>query len=255
MATLYDNLVINSVTLGNAVDDSTWYTRVDSSGVCQSTQKGAESGYATSSDYYLQLSTVNADSDSAASPEADSYATDASGRTDNCFVIDGGDILTYSTTNIIKANKGSIAFLWKAPLPYNKYTADFYLVYLHQFMSIRYNISDKKFYFQIYNGTNWSTAKVLSDAQTFGASDWIKICATWDTSSAITMAFYIDSSTPDNTYGSAWTEQTVPATLYVGGYHTSTRQSDGTFDEFRIYAVALTGTEVGTLFDTTWLWA
>uniref|UniRef100_A0A6M3XLK8 Putative lectin/glucanase superfamily protein n=1 Tax=viral metagenome TaxID=1070528 RepID=A0A6M3XLK8_9ZZZZ len=198
------------------------------------------------------MSTVLADSDSHASGEADSYTTDSALNEDHAFVIDGGDILTYSTTNIIKANKGSIAFKWKAPLPYNKYTDDFYLIYLHQFMSIRYDISDRMFYFQIYNGTNWSTAKVLSDAQTFGSSDWIKICATWDTSSATTMSFYIDSSTPEGTYASTWTEQAVPATLYVGSYHTSTSQSDGTFDELRIYAVALTAAEVETLFNTTW---
>lgn len=254
MATLYDNLVIQEVVTGDNCSASIWYTRVNSGGTSVWTGKDAQAGYAASSDYYITLSTVNADSDSAASPEADSYATDSSGRTDHTFVIDGGDILTYSTTNIIKANKGSIAFMWKAPLPYNKYTANFYLVYLHQFMAIHYSISDSKFYFQIYNGTNWSTAKVLSNAQTFGSSDWIKICATWDTSSATTMSFYIDSSTPDGTYASTWTEQAVPATLYVGGYHTSISQSDGTFDELRIYSEAITAAEVETLFNTTWDW-
>lgn len=252
MSTLYDNLVIQSVTLGNSCSSSNWYSRLDSSGQCVWTGKGAQSGYATASDYYIQLTEITANSDSKASPEADSYCADSSGRSDNAFVIDGGDTLTYSTTNIIKNNKGSIAFLWKAPLDYNDFVDDFYLAYLYNFMAVLYDASEDSFYFKIYNGTDWSTCSIVSTGQTFSSGDWLKFCVTWDTSAATTMALYIDSNTAKDTYASSWTAQTVPSTLYLGSYYTGISQSDGAFDEFRLYAVALTSAEVGTLFDTTW---
>ena len=219
--------------------------------------KGAETGYATSSDYYLTLSTVLADSDSHASGEADSYTTDSALNEDHAFVIDGGDILTYSTTNIIKANKGSIAFKWKAPLPYNKYTDDFYLLEVSsgtttQFFKLWYDASAYNFNFDFYNGSNWTTAHVTGTTQSFAYSQWLKFCVTYDISAATTISAYIDSSTAIGAYGTVWTEQSIPNTMYLGSTSGSTSQSDGTFDELRIYAVALTSAEVETLFNTTW---
>jgi len=252
MATLFDNLVVQQTVSGDALVADNWYSYVDSSGTCQATYKGSEATHTGDSDYHILLSTVNADSDSNASPEADCYTTDASGNTFNAFVISGSSILTYPSTNIIKNNVGSIAFMWKAPLPYNKYVDDFYLFYLNNFMSVIYSVTDSKFYFSIYNGTNWSTARAISDAQTFNSQQWLKICVTWDTSAATTMSIYIDSSTAQSTYGSSWTEQAVLADLYVGSYHTGISQSDGAFDELRIYSEALTSAKVETLFLTTW---
>jgi len=259
MSTLYDNLVVQQVVAGNALNASSWYSYVDSSGTCQASYEGSDATHTGASDAHILLSEINAALDSEASPESDSYTTDASGNTANAFVIDGDDILTYSSTNIIKNNIGSIAFLWKAPLPYNKYVDDFYLIFMggggQDFMQIHYSVTDSKFYFSIYNGTNWSTARAISSAQTFVSEEWLKIAVTWSVAAATTMSIYINSSTAQGTYGSSWTKQTVPATIYVGGYHTSTSQSDGAFDELRIYSEALTSAKIETLFNDTWSWA
>ena len=251
MATLFDNLVVQQTVAGNALVEGNWYSYVDSFGTCQATYKGREATHTGASDYHILLSTVNADSDSNASPEADCYTTDASGNTFNAFVISGSSMLTYPSTNIIKANKGSIAFMWKAPLPYNKFTANFKLVYLPNFLDFNYRYNEKKFYY-VMNDGGWVTCITSSNAQTFGANDWLKFCITWDTSSATTMALYIDSSTPDDTYGSSWTAQTIPSTLYIGVKDTGISQSDGAFDELRIYSEASTSAKVETLFSTTW---
>jgi len=252
MSTLYDNLTISATVAGNLLSSSSWYSYVDSSGTCLATYKGSEATHTGSSDAHVLLATVNAINDSKSSPEADSYTTDSSGRTFHAFTIDGTDTLSHPTTNILKSNKGSIAFIWKAPLPYNKFTSNGYLFEASNLIRIYYKNTDYKFYFEMYNGNNWTTVQLSSNVQTFGANDWIKMCATWDTSSGTTAAFYINSSTADDTYSSTWTEQSVPITMFMGSSALGTNQSDGTFDEFRIYSEQLTSAKVDTLFNTTW---
>jgi len=254
MATYFDNLIIQAVVLGNACNANNWYTRVTSGGTFAWTGKGAQTGYATASDYYLPLSTVTAHASSKASPEADSYTTDASGVTAHAFVIDGGDTLYYSTTNVLKSNKGTLAFKWRAPLSYNKYQANFYLFYANNLVRIYYNYSDYKFYFQFYNGSDWTTAQAVTDAQSFAAAAWLKFCLQWNLeSTGDTISAYIDvAATAAATYSSTWTEQSVPATMYWGSDPSGAYQSDGAFDELRIYAEELSAIQRTTLFDTIW---
>jgi len=252
VSTLYDNLTIDATISGDSLSDSSWYSYVDSSGVCQATYKGSNATHTASSDAHILLTTINADTDSKSSPEADSYITDSSGRTFHAFIVDGADTLSYSTTNILKSNKGSIVFIWKAPLPYNKFTSNGYLFEASNLIRIYYKYTDYKFYFEMYNGSDWATVQLSSDAKTFGTNDWLKICATWDISSGTTAALYVNSSTADDIYSSVWTEQTVPATMYIGSTASGTNQSDGAFDEFRIYSEQLTSTKVNTLFNTVW---
>ena len=248
MAVVYDNIIVAKLIKGNAVDSDSYYTRIDSNGDYVWTGKGAQSGHATSNDYYLPLSVISLSAGVHASPEADSYISDKAGNTYNAFVIDGGDVLKYPNTNVLTWEQGSIAFMWKPFLSSTQITENFYLFHAPDFIDIYYNKSDGKLYFTILS-------KTLSTSFTF-SNTWTKLAFVYDASATDKLIIYKDSSTPIATYtGSAWSEpESMPDWFYWGCKSSGTSPDEGTnqadsiFDKLSIYAKPLTSNQVNELF-------
>ena len=110
-----------------------------------------------------------------------------------------------------KAKQGTFSIWLNPDFAYNTDTKDHY-VFDSGLQRLYYAGSDDKFHFEIYNGTNWTGATVLSAAQTFSAHDSIHLAATWDADSGLKLTI----NGVKTTNATTWTEQELSHATKLG---------------------------------------
>lgn len=209
------------------------------------------SGATDQNGYFDDISVIEVDrvgiSSAVPSTSANSYNIGKWSDADGAFVNDGGDTTYFPCSDNIQNDKGSLSIWTYWQLPYNSYSSDKYIWEVEDVFRCYYNKTDYKFYFEVYNGADWTTVRCVSSAQSFTAGTWKHICCTWDNTSGTYL--YVEGSV-DGDDASTWSVQSLPTNVYIGSSYDATKQQDGRLDDIRVYDDRLDSVEVSNLYST-----
>ena len=127
--------------------------------------------------------------------------------------IDGGDTLSYPLANLLSGAQGTVVHRFN-PRYGAAYAerAQWYVFNITNFLRCYYQSSDDKFYFEAYNGTDWTTVQVGSAVQTFAFDDILFMACRWNSGSGIDL----DVGSAKTSSSVTWTAQSVPADGNLG---------------------------------------
>ncbi len=188
------------------------------------------------------------------STATNSYGAGRWGETSGSILVDGADTLIYPTANNVYADEGTVAFWVKPALDYNKFGENKYLWTVddgtNHVARIYYNYSDYKFYFEVYDGYNWTNVQAVSSAQNFTRNTWLHISASWNDRK--NQVYLYVNGTNDGSDTDYWYGQTLPTDMYFGSnYNNSTNSLNSAnmyFDDLRVYDRALSVEDVRRLY-------
>jgi len=177
--------------------------------------------------------------------EIDSYETGRWSEADGSLVINGGDTLKYVSSGRIRWDVGSFGVHNYFYLGATSITDDQYFLEMTNLFRLYFKASDNKFYFQVYNGADWTTCSIASAAQTFSVG-WKHIIVTWDNTDGVSL--YIDAALAGYT-ACTWTDPgSMDTYFYAGSKDDGTSQCDGKLDDVVIYNNCLSTTRITELF-------
>lgn len=140
--------------------------------------------------------------------------------------------------------QGTIEIKWRSDIPYSAYAENKYIVELGNFARCYYNYSDYKFYWQIYNGSNWTTVSVTSAVQSFVAGTTIHLLLSYDKTVGVRLTVNGISTNTDIT----WTEQSLPTSMYLGSSSSLVNQCDGVLKNLVTYNRMVSAKEAANLY-------
>lgn len=164
----------------------------------------------------------------------------------NNLTFSRGTQVTGDRYETIDGNQGSISFWFKPNFPYNA-SGDKTLLEFPSLMRLIYNASTDTFDFGYYNGTDYTTIKASSAAQTFAAGTWTYIAITWDVDNSPYLQIKINGDAIGQYTTGAITVKTPQATNYIGSDQNSQNGAQGAFDDFIITDSVLRQIESGTV--------
>lgn len=206
------------------------------------------SGAADQDGYFDDLALIELDqidaSTTTPSTSANSFDTGKWSDADGSLKVDGGDTQYFPCSGNIQNDTGTLGIWTYWQLPYDKYTENKYIWECEDVFRCYYNKTDYKFYFEVYNGANWTAVQCVSSVQSFTAGTWIHIGCSWDNTSGANL--YLDG-TLDGTSAQTWSAQALPTNCHIGSSYDATKQQDSDIDDLRIYDDVLTAVEVNNL--------
>lgn len=161
------------------------------------------------------------------------------------LTFDRGTQVSGNRYSTVDGNQGSVSFWYRPSYAYDT-SLDRVLFEFPSLMKLIYNNSTDKFDFGYWNGSDFTTVKVSSSAQTFTANSWVYVAVTWDADNSPYLQIKTNNETIQQ-YNSSFTVQTPAATNYIGADASGQNGAAGTLDDFIITALPLRNTEAGTV--------
>lgn len=162
------------------------------------------------------------------------------------LTFDRGTQVSGNRYSTIDGNQGSVSFWYRPSFAYDT-SLDRVLFEFPSLGKLIYNSSTDKFDFGYWNGSDFTTVKVSSAAQTFTANSWVYVALTWDADNSPYLQIKINDSAIQQYTSGAITAQTPAATNYIGADSSGQNGAAGTLDDFVITAIPFRQIESGTV--------